>query len=300
MVVTGAAHLPALRREAPWLRRELIIAEGLGRNTAASVALAAQRLKAVAGEAVMIVLPADHWIAGDGGFRSTLRRCIEAARRTGHLLAIGVPARHPDPGYGYLVPGESVVLPGIFAVRRFVEKPRAALAARLIRSNRALWNSGIFVWRVSSILEELRRHRPTVAAPVERLARRRGGRGLWVVPRAFMRRLEAVPIDRAVLERSSRVGVTRARFRWTDLGNWDSLGAALPADRLGNGTIGDVTAIESRDCLAIDEEGKTVLFGVRDMAVVRSGDVVLVCGRAAAPRLREIVERLPRRFRRHL
>jgi mannose-1-phosphate guanylyltransferase len=264
------------------------------------VALAAQRIRAAAGEAVMIVLPADHWIEGGGDFRSTLRRCVEAAGRTGRLLAIGVPARRPDPGFGYIVPAGDTILPGIRAVRRFVEKPRAATAARLIRSGRALWNSGIFVWRVSSILDELRRHRPTLAAAVERCTRRWAGRGPWVVPRAVMRRLEALPIDRAVLERSARVAVTRARFRWMDLGNWDALAAALPADRLGNATIGDVTAVETRSCLAIDEGGMTVLFGVRDLAVVRSGGVVLVCGRPAAARLRDLVERLPRRLQRHL
>jgi mannose-1-phosphate guanylyltransferase len=185
-------------------------------------------------------------------------------------------------------------------VAAFVEKPTAERARRMVRSGRYLWNSGMFAWRASSILDELRRHRPGIAAPLQRWSRRGRRAGPWWIPAAVLRRVPALSVDRAVLERSERVLVTPGAFRWADVGNWEAVGRLLIRDTDGNASVGGLLAIDSRRCVAFNEGGLTVLVGVEDLVAVRSGDALLVCHRGSAQRVREAVRRLRRVSPRHL
>jgi mannose-1-phosphate guanylyltransferase len=155
------------------------------------------------------------------------------------------------------------------------------------------WNSGIFIWRVATILEELLRHRPGVLRPLVASVACRSGRP-WLVPAAVMRRLPAVPIDRAVLEHSDRALMMRATFRWSDLGTWSALWEGLPKDRCGDAAPGRVMAFDAGRCLGVNPPGLTVFLGVNDLVVVRSGDIVLVLPRGSDQQVRTLVERLRR------
>jgi len=291
LVATAASDVPWVRRQAPEIPPRHILAEGVGRDTATAVALAAHWLRLRHGDAIMVVLPADHSIRPASVFRSAMRAAIRAARMTGGLVTIGVPPRAPETGLGYIRPAGREVMPGVRKVESFVEKPVAARAARLVRSGSYLWNSGIFVWKASSILQALARHRPDIATPVERWARR-ASRGVWRAPAAVLRRIPRAPIDRAVLERSREVLVIRAPFDWSDVGNWDALGGLLQNDARGNAAIGRMVALDASRCLGVNGGGLTVFIGLQDVVAVRSEDVVLVCRRSAVQRVREVVRRL--------
>ena len=290
LVVTGAPDLIWVRRQAPEIPRQNILTEEVGRDTAAAIGLAAHWLRSRHGDAIMVVLPADHAIRPAAAFRSAIRRAIHAAREARRLVTLGVPPRSPDPGFGYIRPAGRELLPGVFKARAFVEKPPAARAARMIRSG-WLWNTGIFVWSATAILEALARHRPAVAAPLEEWARRRP-RGSWKVPAAVLRRVPRASIDRAVLERSPDVVVLRATFVWSDVGNWEAFGMLFRGRPGGNAGIGRVIAMDSRRCLGVNDGGLTVFVGLEGVVAVRSGDVVLVCRRIAAQQVREVVRRL--------
>jgi len=290
VVVAGAEHRSWVRRQTPEVAAGRLLLEGMGRNTAASVAAAALWVRARSPDGIMVVLPSDHFITPVGAFLAAIRRAIGAAERDGGLLTIGVPARFPDTGFGYILPSRRLVAPGIHRVLSFVEKPGSARARAMVRSGRYLWNSGIFVWKAKAILEELGRHSPRVLGPLEAWARRRRG-GPWRIPAGTLRRVPSLPIDKAVLEKSVRTLVQRATFQWSDLGNWDALGRILPQDRRGNGGLGRVVAVGSSGCLGVSEGGLTVFVGVNDLAAVRSGDVLLVCHRHAVQRVREIAQR---------
>ena len=291
LVVTAASDVPWVRKQAPEIPSRQILAEEIGRDTATAVALAAHWLRSRYGDAIMVVLPADHSIRPAMVFRSALRFAIRAVRKTGGLVTIGVPPRAPETGLGYIRPSAREVMTGVRKVESFVEKPDAARAARMVRSGRYLWNSGIFIWKASSILKALERHRPDIAAPVDRWARR-ASRGSWRVPAAVLRRIPRAPIDRAVLERSREVLVIRAPFDWSDVGNWDALGGVLRRDARRNEAIGRMVALDASRCLGVNGGGLTVFIGLRDVVSVRSGDVVLVCHRTAVQRVREVVRRL--------
>jgi mannose-1-phosphate guanylyltransferase/mannose-6-phosphate isomerase len=293
LVVAGVTHRKWVRRQAPEVAADRILLEEMGRNTAAAVATAALWIRARCPEGVMVVLPSDHFVTPAGVFRSAIRSAAQIAASSGALLTIGIPARSPDTGFGYIRPSGRPVAPRVRRVSEFVEKPDAATARRMVRTGKYFWNSGIFVWRAASILGELRRHRPDILGPLESWARSRV-KGAWRVPAGVLRRVPASPIDKAVLERSDRTLVMRAPFSWSDLGNWAALGEILPRDRFKNGGIGRTVAVDSSGCLGINETGLTVFVGVHDLIAVRSGDALLVCHRGAAQRVRFAALHLPR------
>lgn len=291
LVVTGVAHVAGVRRQAPEIPPERILAEGTGRDTAASIALAAHWLRRKYGEAIMIVLPADHAIHPVSAFRSAIRRGVEVVRRTGGLMTIGVPAVSPQTGFGYIRPAGTGKHGGVRAVRAFIEKPDPRTAARMVRSGRYLWNSGIFIWKASTILEQLDRRRPDIAVPIQRWAGR-APRGPWRISASVLKRVPKAPIDRAVLEGSRNMLVLRAPFAWSDVGNWDALGSLLPADARGNSAIGDVLAMDADRCLGVNESGLTVFVGVREIVAVYSRGMLLVCHRDSVQDVRQVVRAL--------
>lgn len=291
LVVTGAEHVSWVRRQTPGVPRERILVEGTGRDTAASIALAAHWLRRRHGGAIMIVLPADHAIRPVSAFRSALRRGVQSVRRTGGLLAIGVPAVSPQTGFGYILPDGNGSPGGVRAVRAFIEKPAAPRAARLVRARGWLWNSGIFIWEASTILAHLARRRPDIAAPIEAWTRR-APRGPWSVPASVLRKVPKSPIDRAVLEGSKDLRVLRAPFAWSDVGNWDALGSMLPSDSKGNSAIGTLLALDADRCLGVNEHGLTAFVGVKDIIAVYARGRLLVCHRKAVQDVRRLVRSL--------
>lgn len=291
VIVTGAGQAVEARREAPGVPAANIIEEAIGRNTAASVGLAALWIRAHHADGIMIVLPADHFIEPGPLFRATLRRGIDAVMRTDGLLTLGLPVRSADQGFGYILPSGERIAPGIERVRSFVEKPGPARARRMARDGRFLWNAGIFVWRASKILHELDAHCPGAIGPGRAWASR-NPKTPWRVGAAVLRRTAAESIDRAVLERSGSVLVMRARFRWSDLGSWAAVHDHLPRDRRGNAFLGEALVQDASGCLGVNPSGLSVFVGVRDVVAVRSGDIMLVCGRQAAQDVRRVVERL--------
>jgi mannose-1-phosphate guanylyltransferase/mannose-6-phosphate isomerase len=288
LVVAGAAHASWVRREARGIERSRILLEERGRNTACSVALAALWLLRNRGDAIMVVLPSDHLVGSLSGFRGTVRRAVAAVRKDRSLLVtIGVPPRGPDTGFGYIRRSDRLVAPGVHRVDAFVEKPPKRVARKLVRSRHVFWNSGIFVWTSTSILEELRRHRPDILGPAESWARRARGQ-VWRVPGSTLRSVPASPIDRAVLERSRATAVTRAGFHWSDVGNWGALADLLAHDRGSNAAIGKALFPGSTACLAVNEGGFSAVVGLKDVVAVRAGDAMLVCHRSAVQQVRDV------------
>ena len=291
VVIAGSEQAGWVRRQVPELPRQNLILEERGRNTTASVALGALWITRRHKDAVMAVLPADHLIRPARALRRTLSHCAEAVRRSGGLVTIGVPATRPETGFGYIKAGKNEVFPGVARVSRFVEKPSISSARRLVRAGCYLWNSGIFVWRASTILSELRRHAPRVLRPLERWVHRSSSRA-WTLPSGTMRGVATIPIDRGVLEVSNQVRVARASFGWSDLGSWAAFADLMEKHHSGNASIGRLKALGSSGCLAVNEGGLTVLIGLKDTVVVRSAGVVLVCHRDAAQQVRTVVSGL--------
>jgi mannose-1-phosphate guanylyltransferase len=301
-VVAGGPLIPSIREQVPHLREDRIIVEPVARNTAAAIGAAAAVIESIDPGAVMLILPSDHWIPDRGWFQEDVARAAESAFAIGGLYLFGIPITYPETGYGYLE--EGAALPdrlGIARVARFREKPDRERAVSFAGRADMLWNSGIFVWSAQTILDAIAAQMPGVRDSLDGLhAALRGGRGHTTpaTRAALDRYFHEAPsesIDYAVLERHEETYVSRARFRWSDVGTWLSWGERLDPDAAGNRGSGTAIITDSRDCVYYAEGGLVALLGVHDLIVVRLKDVTLVCARDRAQDVRRLVREASQR-----
>ena len=278
IVVTGAAHLPHVEQQLAGDAAARIIVEPSARNTAAAIALAALRLPA---DAVMLVCPSDHHIADSAAFQSAARAAAALARQ-GWLVALGIEARSPETGFGYLQQGAPIGGAG-FKVARFVEKPARALAEQFLAAGGYAWNGGIFAFRAGTFLHELEQHRPQIAARV-RAAVAKGhehGAEFHPDPGEFSQ-IDSESVDYAVMENTAHAALVPADMGWSDIGNWEALHAARSSDDQGNTVIGPAELVDCRNVLVESDGPRVSVIGLEDVVVVVDGNEVLVTTRAGA------------------
>jgi mannose-1-phosphate guanylyltransferase len=298
-LVCGKEHHAAMRRESG-LAASRVLVEPERRNTGLAVALAAARIASREPRAVMAVLPADHRIDDAAAFAAALRRGANAAVESGALVTLGVRPTRPDTGYGYIRMGDAVggAHAGLHRVRRFVEKPDVRRARRYVLSGEYLWNAGVFVWTASGILEEIETHAPELASAV-RILRSASPRGP-AIARAY-RQAPSLSIDHAVLERSRRVWCLPVSFAWSDVGTWSSLAETLGAGPNGSAVVEGRTVLCDAPGNLVWGGGRMVaLLGVEGLAVVDTGDALLVARLDRSDELRRIVKELRGRGYREL
>lgn len=293
LVVAGLEHVPLVKKALRNLPPENILAEPVGRNTAACVAWAALEVERRSSGAVHAVFPADHVIGPAATFRRTLEAAAEEARASGALVTFGIRPTFPATGYGYIEQKEALAKRGlsdVWAVRRFVEKPDRARAEQFLAAGTFLWNSGMFVWTTTAILGEMRRSVPELLRVLEKAPDNA------TIARLYPS-LPSVSVDVAVLEKAASVRVIPADFAWSDVGAWPALPETLPLDQHGNCVAGGATLLseDARGCVAYGKRGELItLLGVEDLIVVRAGDAVLVARKDRAQDVKKIVTRLER------
>ncbi|NJN14455.1 MAG: mannose-1-phosphate guanylyltransferase [Planctomycetes bacterium] len=280
--------------ECPAVPREHVIAEPLMRNTAAAIGLAAILLRREDPEAVMVVMPADHVIRPQALFESTFRAAIERAATAEVLLTVGIRPTGPATGYGYIEGGEEVATIGghaIHTVKSFKEKPDRATAAAFLASGRYSWNSGTFVWKVSTLLDAFRRHLPGHADLLEEIDGSLA-RGETPSPELYGK-FANVPIDIGILEKSDRVETMPAAFEWDDVGSWLAVDRLNSRDEEGNVVRGRHVGIDTHQCIVVGAEDHVIAtVGVEDLIIVRTPDATLICPKSRAEDVKKIVERL--------
>jgi mannose-1-phosphate guanylyltransferase len=308
-VVTHVDYAAQTREHLPALPAANVLAEPVARNTAPCIAFAAARLHALDPDAVLVVLPADHVVRNVARFHEVLQAAVDRAAEgdaaTGALVTIGIEPTHPETGYGYiqydstLREGHPDGPPRAFPVRAFAEKPDLATAERFLDSGDFLWNSGMFVWRADAILDALQKHLPDVYqafAPVARAFADDGaGDPAEAVASAYAR-TPKISVDYGVMEPAAatgRVFVVPGAFGWSDVGDWRAVYDLAAKDAAGNATEGNVILHNAGRCYARAADGRLLaLVGVRDVAVVDTGDAVLVCALDATQRVKDIVDYL--------
>lgn len=311
-VVTNAEQSREVRRLAPRLRAEQVLAEPVGRNTAAAIGLAAIHLVRQDPAALMAVLPADHYIADAERYRGVVRAAWEVAARGPNLVVLGIPPTHPETGYGYIERADSAgparSCP-VFRVRRFTEKPQEATAREFLASGNYYWNAGMFFWRAATFLDALRRYLPATHAALESIAAALGTRRYATALRRAYPRLENISVDYAVMERATRepgggnVFVLPAEVGWSDIGSWAAV-YDLAAKNLPPGE----TNVSSVPFCAIDASGNylwsggkmVAALGVSNLVIVETPDALLICPRNRAQDVSKIVKWLEERKRKDL
>ena len=287
LVLTNATLIDAIAHAAPAIPRQNIIAEPRPAGTAAALTWAAHLIAERAGkDATMISVHAD-WAIGDADeFRKTLDVAAAACEEHRSLVTVGIVPTRPDPGFGYIEPGDVVSAAGggrgVRRVARFVEKPTRERAARM-REQGYLWNSGIFAWTVGVFLEEV----AALATEIDLESHARS-------PEAFFASIVSpISVDHAVLERSKRVLVVAGDFGWDDVGTWGALHRVREKDAQGNAVSGNVYALEAHDNVVHAEQQWVVLYGVDDLVVIARDGLTVVTTVERSADLKRLVESLP-------
>ncbi len=282
-VVTNERYVTETSRQLPAIPLSNILAEPMSRNTAPCVAFGATRIAEFDPEGVMLVLPADHLIDDVAGFRNAASKAIEAAREKGVVVTMGITPSTASTAFGYIEydPGSNSVLD----VVSFKEKPDKQAAREFVKSGRYLWNSGMFAWRVDTILREFERSLPEVFKAFQRVSSVDGDYSDSVA--AAFDQSPNISIDFGVMERATRVKVVPCDIGWNDVGDWQAAYELSQKDAHGNASRGDVKLVDASGCYAYSSSRRVVLLGTSDLVVVDTGDAILVCDRAHTQLVKE-------------
>lgn len=327
-IVTGKNLKAAVETQVPELSPDAILAEPCARNTAACIAFAAVMCLAHDPEAVMAILPSDHIIQPAQAFQRTLLQAAEIVQTDAEkLVTLGIPPAYPAESFGYIErgkkyeqqksncvsksksnaptnapPNAAVSETPVFTVRQFHEKPDRKTAETYIQTGNYDWNAGIFIWKASAILENLKRYTPGVFGPIETIQKAVGKPEFSSILESEFPKIENISIDYAVIEKAAKEGrvlVLPAPFSWDDAGSWRALERYFPEDSAQNTVSASAKApvplpMETHDCtLRNTDPSKTlVCYGVHDLTVIVTPDVVLVCDRNCEESIRNVTKKL--------
>jgi mannose-1-phosphate guanylyltransferase len=295
VIVTGEHLAEATAATVPEVPRAQILCEPAPRNTAPCIAWASATIERLEPDAIVAVLPSDHFIADEGEFRRVLDRAIRAAA-TGHVTTVGIVPTRPETGYGYIEVGDPIDESlNARSVARFVEKPDRARAEAFVAGGQHLWNAGMFFFRARDMKELVARHLPELGAGIAKIDEAaRLGKEAEVVKAVFPT-LPSISIDHGVMEKAEGLAVVPGEFGWNDVGSWQSAWELGARDDAGNALAAGALAIDAHNNLVRTlGKGKKVvaLVGVSDLVVVETDDAILVIPRDRAQDVRLVVEAL--------
>ncbi|MGB6430340.1 MAG: mannose-1-phosphate guanylyltransferase [Candidatus Acidiferrales bacterium] len=304
-VVTNTEQAAAVRAQMPRAARAQVLTEPAGRNTAAAIGLAAVHLlhRAHGRDALMAVLPADHYIAQAERYRRIVRAALDAAGASGApgppgtLVVLGIPPTRPETGFGYIERGarEKTGRVPIYAVHKFTEKPDAVRARRYVASGRYYWNAGMFFWRASTYLAQLKRFLPATHDALLRLAETIGTRRYRAMLDKIYPRLQNISVDYAVLEPATRargaagVSVIPAEVGWSDIGSWAAVYELLAKKSGENVAAGKMFALDSAGNFLWSPHKFIAAIGLHNFVVVETPDALLVCPRERSQDVAKVV-----------
>ncbi len=290
-VVTNEKHANG---EAYAALRDLhTILEPCGRNTAPAIALSAALLmENTQSDPIMLVLPADHLIRDVASFHAALHTAVDAAKQ-GALVTFGILPEHPETGFGYIQADTDSESDGVYAVKAFVEKPDACAAQSYLDAGNYYWNSGMFVWRASTLLDEVKRHLPEIWCVLETMRQRwRQGEPWQEVVRHGFRDMPDVSIDYGIMEQSDCVKLVPCDIGWSDVGSWDAVYEISQKDTFGNAISGDVLQTGCSNSLLRSQTRLLAAAGLEDVIAVETPDAILLLKRGQSQQVRDLVAQI--------
>lgn len=291
MIITTANQSELVRWQTKeTLSPDCIMVEPEGRNTAPAIALAAFKTSKTNKDALMLVLPSDHHITDRAAFEGAVNEAIAAAM-AGSLVTFGIVPDRPETGYGYIKAGEPVKK-NVFRVESFVEKPDARRARTFLKDRSYLWNSGIFLFKARTMLNEIKKYMPALYKAFSGTEKKLGTDAEAEALKSVYSGMKAESIDYGVLEKSKRVCVVRADFGWSDVGSWSALGEIMEKDEAGNVVLGNAVNMGARDSIVFSSGRLVASIGLKDMVVVDTSDATLICPRERVQEVKDLVDKL--------
>jgi mannose-1-phosphate guanylyltransferase len=300
-IVTNRLQRQHIVKQLPRVPEDNVIVEPVGRNTAPCIGLAALHVRRNDPNAVMIVLPADHLIQQEEGFRAVLQVAVNTAVQSDGLVTIGMTPTHPETGYGYIqymnerTSDNPFFDVGVRKVKTFAEKPNTETAKQFLASGDFLWNSGMFVWKADTILREIERSLPELHTELVKIDAEMGtGRYPQAVETAYGI-IRGISVDYGVMEKSKRVFVIPSSFGWNDIGSWDEVYRVGGKDERGNSITGKVIQIDTANSYIYSPDKVVAVIGVDDLIIVNTDDALLICKRGRSQEVKEISDYLKRK-----
>jgi len=305
-VVTNSEQAAAVRHELPKVPPAQILAEPVGRNTAAAIGLAAVHLVRRHGDALMAVLPSDAHIADAAGYRKLVAAALAQAQEPGRMVVLGITPTRPETGYGYIERGGAAAWPNgtpSYVVRRFTEKPEIELARKYLASGKYFWNAGMFFWRASTFLDNLHKFLPVTHEALGELAETIGTRRYASTLGRIYPQLESISVDYAIMERVTRgsgsrqVSMIPADIGWSDVGSWAAVYELLAPQKGDNVSAGDAFTMDAEGNYFWSPKKFVAAVGVRDLILVETDDAILLCARDRSQEVGKVVKWLEEKKR---
>lgn len=295
-IVTNEKYHWEMKKQLPFVPSDNLLIEPVGRNTAACIGLAAIYIETRYQEdGVMIVLPSDHQIGNEEEFIRIINTAVEFADMTGDLVTIGIKPDYPETGYGYICyHAEGVNESGakFYRVDEFTEKPDLENAQRFLDAGTYLWNSGMFIWKVSTIRNMIRQHMPELYQGLETIKESIGKADELKVLKEEYIKLASVSIDYGILEKAENIYVIPGNFGWDDIGSWPALERIVKRDSKGNVIQGKHIGIDTRNTIVHSKNKVITTVGIDDLVIVDTEDAILICDKKRAQEIKEIREML--------
>ena len=293
-VVTSENYVDIVRKQLPEMPADHILAEPVPRNTAPCIAYACWRIMREDPEANIVVTPSDAIVLKTELFSEIISKALEFTASSSSIVTVGIHPDRPETGYGYICSSSKEEY-NIVKVNEFREKPDRETAERYLAAGNYFWNAGIFVWSVSTIVDQMRRHAPQIAGMMDKIAGTFGTEEEKAALAEFFPQCDKISIDYAVMEKSDSIYVISADLGWSDLGSWTSAGSHIAEGTYGNRVVGnDVRLIDSEGCIVHAEDCKKVVVkGLKDYVVACRGGNLLVCPAADEQKIKDYAADVP-------
>lgn len=301
-IVTNAAYIDLVKEQLPELPAENILAEPCARNTAPCIAFAAAVINRKYDDAVMLVLPSDHLIGYEDLYADTLEKAVSVSMEGKNLVTIGITPNYPETGYGYInfSSENASCCSDAYKVKRFVEKPDLPTAKEYLASGKYLWNSGMFVWKISSIMANLKEFMPEIHNGALRIGEAFGtDKFLEVLVKEFTA-FASESIDFGIMEKAEDIYTIPGSFGWDDVGNWLAVERINEVDESRNYIEGNVISVGSERTTICGGKRLIAAVGVEDIIIVDTDDAVLICSKNSTQDVKKVIARLKEQGRTEL
>ncbi len=295
-VVSQRYQEEELKKHTAKIPHENLLFEPFGRNTAPCIGLAALQINHINPDSIMIVSPADHRISSKTQFQAVIQTAVKLATDHDALVTLGITPDRPATGYGYVqINGEIPVSKKVksYKIKTFAEKPNLATAQRFLESGDFYWNSGVFIFKTSVILDEIKKLLPDLHDGLMEIKNFLDDPQLENVIHKVYQQIKGISIDYGIMEKADNAYMVEGNFGWNDLGSWDEVYKLSSKDELGNSASGKTILIDTNNSsVHADEDGLVAVIGLEDVIVVQQGHSVLVCKREQSEKVKNAVERL--------
>lgn len=293
-IVTNQKYVELVKEQLPQIPDENILAEPMAKNTAPCIGLACAVIRKKYGDAMMLVLPSDHLIRYEPMYIDTLRQAVSVAEQDNTLVTIGITPTYAETGYGYINFSRDIQENRmcVYKVNKFVEKPDIDTAKKYLASGDYLWNSGMFVWKVSSIMNDFARFLPETYKGLETIEQSVGQDNFGQVLRTEFENFKSESIDFGIMEKSDSIYVVSGSFGWDDVGSWLALERINTTNEYGSYVKGDVITINTKRSIVSGGKRLIAMVGVEDMIVVDTDDTILICAKDSAQDIKKVIENL--------